>query len=103
MRTINSNAMLLKTDQCHHRPRSKAHINEYENNIHKAYNKPYRLGAAPAVVGTPSRCCPAATVPAAVVFARGFRCCFVVIGKKKKEQLAIPLMLLLKLLQNNTM
>ena len=42
-----SNAMLLKkkkheiihrkTEQlCHHRPRSKAHSNEYENNIHKA-------------------------------------------------------------------
>ena len=33
-------------------------------------NIPYRLGAAPAgVVGARSRCCPAATVPAAVVFA----------------------------------
>ena len=33
-------------------------------------NNPSRLGAAPAgVVGARSRCCPAATVPAAVVFA----------------------------------
>ena len=41
-----SNAMLLKkkkkevinlkADHCHHRPRSKAHSNEYENNTHKA-------------------------------------------------------------------
>ena len=41
-----SNAMLLKkyktkssTDKhstCHHRPRSKAHSNEHENNTHKA-------------------------------------------------------------------
>ena len=45
--------------------------------IYTRHNKPYRLGAAPAgVVGTRSRCCPAATVPAAVVFACGFRCCF---------------------------
>ena len=52
--------------------------------IHTRQNNPYRLGAAPAgVVGTPSRCCPAATVPAAVVFACGFRCCFAEIAKKK--------------------
>jgi len=71
--------------------------------IYTRHNKPYRLGAAPAgVVGTPSRCCPAATVPAAVVFACGFPCCFAVIAKKKKNQLAITLMLLLKLLENNT-
>ena len=45
--------------------------------IYTRHNKPYRLGAAPTgVVGTPSRCCRAATVPAAVVFACGFRCCF---------------------------
>ena len=45
--------------------------------ISTRHNKPYRLGAAPAgLVGTPSRCCPAATVPAAVVFGCGFRCCF---------------------------
>ena len=45
--------------------------------ISTRYNKPYRPGAAPTgVAGTPSRCCPAATVPAAVVFACGFRCCF---------------------------
>ena len=39
-------------------------------------NNPYRLGAAPAgVVGARSRCCPPATVPAAVVFACGVCCC----------------------------
>ena len=58
------------TELCHHRPRSKAHSNEYENNAQTRQNNPYRLGAAPAgVVGARSRCCPAATVPAAVVFA----------------------------------
>ena len=41
--------------------------------IHTNHNKPYRLGAAPAgVVGTPTRRCPAATMPAYVVFACGF-------------------------------
>ena len=46
-------------------------------------NKPYRLGAAPAgVVGARTRCCPAATVPAAVVFACGVRCC---IAEKKNK------------------
>ena len=70
--------------------------------MYTRHNKPYPLGAAPAgVIGTPSRCCPAGTVPAAVVFACGFRCCFAVIAKKKK-QLAITMMLLLKLLENNT-
>ena len=53
--------------------------------IHTRQNKPYRLGAAPAgVVRTPSRRCPAATVPAAVVFACGLGCCFAEIAKKKK-------------------
>ena len=55
-----SNAMLLKkkkeiinrkADHCHHRPRSKAHSNEYENNKHKGQQ------------ALRSRCCPAATVP----------------------------------------
>ena len=41
-------------------------------------NNPYRLGAAPAgVVGARSRWCPAATVPAAVVFACGVHCCHI--------------------------
>ena len=54
--------------------------------IHTRQNSPYGLGAAPAgVVGARSRCCPAATVPAAVVFACGFRCCFAEISKKKKK------------------
>ena len=51
--------------------------------IHTKQNKPYRLGAAPAgVVGTPTRRCPAATVPADVVFGCRFRCCFVKIALK---------------------
>ena len=45
--------------------------------VHRRQNKPYRLVATSAgVVGTLSRCCPAATVRAAVVFACGFRCSF---------------------------
>ena len=39
-------------------------------------NKPYRLGAVRAgVVGARGRCCPAATVPVAVVFPCGVCCC----------------------------
>ena len=44
--------------------------------IHTRHNKPYRLGAVRAgVVGVRSRCCSAATVPVAVVFACGVCCC----------------------------
>ena len=44
--------------------------------IHTRQNKPYRLGAVRAgVVGARSRCCSAATVPVAVVFACGVCCC----------------------------
>ena len=44
--------------------------------IHTRQNKPYRLGAAPAgVVGARGRCCPAATVPVAVVFPCCVCCC----------------------------
>ena len=43
---------------------------------HTRQNKPYRLGVLPAgVVGARGRCCPAATVPVAVVFACGVCCC----------------------------
>ena len=57
--------------------------------IYTRHNKPYRLGVAPAgVVGTPSRCCPAATVPAAVVFACGLGCCFAEIAKIKQNSAA---------------
>ena len=43
---------------------------------HTRQNKPYRLGAVRAgVVGARGRCCPAATVPVAVVFAYGVCCC----------------------------
>ena len=53
--------------------------------IHTRQNKPYRLGAAPAgLVSSPSRLCPAATVPAGVLFSCGFRCCFAEIADDKK-------------------
>ena len=43
---------------------------------HTRQNKPYRLGAVWAgVIGARGRCCPAATVPAAVVFPCGVCCC----------------------------
>ena len=43
---------------------------------HTRQNKPYRLGVLPAgVVGARGRCCPAAAVPVAVVFACGVCCC----------------------------
>ena len=54
--------------------------------IHTRQNKPYRLGAAPAgAVGARSRCCPAATVPAAVVLACGVRCCIAENKEKTKQ------------------
>ena len=50
---------------------------------HTRQNKPYRLGASPAgVVGARGRCFPAATVPAAVVFACGVCCCISVFAIK---------------------
>ena len=56
--------------------------------IHTRKNKPYRLGAAPAVaVGPRSRCCPAATVPVAVVIACGVRCCIAEIDEKKQNRM----------------
>ena len=43
---------------------------------HTRQNKPYRLGVVPAgIVGARGRCCPAATVPVAVVFDCGVTCC----------------------------
>ena len=51
-------------------------------------NKPYRFGAAPAgVVWARSRCCPAATVPAAVLFACGVRSCIAEIAEKKQNEI----------------
>ena len=48
-------------------------------------NNPYRLGAAPAgAIGPRVRCCPAATVPVAVVFACGV-CCCIAENKQKKQ------------------
>ena len=71
--------------------------------IHTTQNKPYRLGAAAAgVVGTPSRCCPAATVPAAVVFGCGFRCCFAEIAKYIYIYIYLAITLLLKLQEQKT-
>ena len=55
---------------------------------HTRQNKPYRLGAAPAgVVGARGRCCPAATVPAAVVFGCGVRRCIAGIAEKKQNKI----------------
>ena len=55
---------------------------------HTWQNKPYRLGVVPAgVVGARSRCCPAATVPVAVVFACGVRRCIAEIGEKKQNKI----------------
>ena len=63
--------------------------------IHTRQNNPYRLGAAPAgVVGARSRCCPAATVPAAVAFATGLGCCFAEIANKKQNSLLLRLSLI---------
>ena len=56
--------------------------------IHTRQNNPYRLGAAPAgVVGARGRCCPAPTVPAAVVFACGVRSCIAEIAEKKQNKI----------------
>ena len=53
--------------------------------VYTRHNKPYRLGAVPAgLVSSPSRLCPAATVPAGVLFSCGFRCCFAEIADDKK-------------------
>ena len=57
------------TELCHHRPRAKRTATSTRT-TQTRQNNTYRLGAAPAgVVGARSRCYPAATVPAAVVFA----------------------------------
>ena len=58
--------------------------------IHTRQNNPYRLGAAPArVVGARDRCCPAATVPVAVVFACGVCCCIAENKQKNKQNTII--------------
>ena len=58
--------------------RSKLFLHEYKKQ-HTRQNKPYRLGVVPAgVVGARGRCCPASTVPVAVVFACGVCCCIAV-------------------------
>ena len=54
--------------------------------IYTWQNKPYQLGAAPAgLISTPSRLCPAATMPAGVLFGCGFRCCFAEVANDKKK------------------
>ena len=53
--------------------------------IHTRQNNPYRHGAVRAgVVGARGRCCPAATVPAAVVLPCGVCCC---IAENKKNKI----------------
>ena len=92
-----SNAMLLKKNKT----KSSTEIQSTAIIVHEAkrtatstittqtrQNNPYRLGAAPAgVVGARGRCCPAATVPAAVVFACGVRSCIAEIAEKKKKKI----------------
>ena len=63
---------------------------------HTRQNKPYRLGVLPAgVVGARGRCCPAATVPVAVVFACGVCCCIAeeiqnkIIDRKKSSAIIV--------------
>ena len=52
---------------------------------HTRQNKPYRLGLAPAgVVWARGRCCPAATVPVAVVLPCGVCCSIAEIAEKKQ-------------------
>ena len=80
-----SAAVLLKTNKIQsstvkqssativHKPKRKA---TSTRTIHTWQNKPYRLGAVRAgVVGARGRCCPAATVPVAVVLPCGVFCC----------------------------
>ena len=51
-------------------------------------NNPYWLGAAPAgVIGLRGRCCPAATLSVAVVFACGVCCCIAEIAEKKQNKI----------------
>ena len=53
--------------------------------IYTWQNKPHQLGAAPAgLVSTPSRLCPAATMPAGVQFGCGFRCRFAEVAEGKQ-------------------
>ena len=88
------------TELCHHRTSSTEKqssaiiVHEAKRTAtstrttHTRQNNPYRLGAAPAGVGgARSRCCPAATVPAAVVFACGVRCCIVEIAEIKQNEI----------------
>ena len=74
-----------KTELCHHCPLTKAHSNENENNTHKAEQSLPAWRGAAGVVGARGRCCPAATVPAAVVFACGVRRCIAEIAEKKQN------------------
>ena len=66
-----------------HKPRRTA---TSTRTIRTRQNNPYRLGAAPAgIIGPRGRCCPATTVPAAVVFACGVRSCIAEIAEKKQN------------------
>ena len=89
-----SAAVLLKTNKIQsstekqssaiivHKPKRTA---TSTRTIHTRQNKHYRLGAVRAgVVEARGRCSPAATVPAAVVFACGVRCC---ITEKKQNKI----------------
>ena len=89
-----SNAMLLKKRKRNHLPKNRAALpssstkQSAQQRVREQYTQGITspTGLAPAgVVGTRSRCCPAATVRAAVVFACGFRCCFAEIDKNKNK------------------
>ena len=82
-KTIKSSTEIQSSAIIVHKPKRTA---TSTRTIHTRQNNPYRLGAAPSgVVGTPSRRCPAAPVPAAVVFTCGLGCCFAEIVKKRKK------------------
>ena len=83
--TINSSSEKQSSAIIVHKPKRTA---TSTRTIHTRQNKPYRLGAAPAgVVGARGRCCPAATVPAAVVFGCGVRRCIAGIAEKKQNKI----------------
>ena len=82
--TIKSSAEKQSSAIIVHKPKRTA---TSTRTIHTRQNNPYRLGAAPAgVVAARGRCCPAATVPVAVVFACGVCCCIAETKQKKQTK-----------------
>ena len=87
LKFLENNAIKSSTEKqsfCHHRPETKAHSNEYENNTHKAEQSlPAWRGAGRSSRDTKPLL--SATVPAAVAFATGLGCCLAEIAKKKNK------------------